>query len=69
MDDLKKSATDHQGLSAAHLRKLPADERTAILEAQAALADGHYRRDGQLTSFDAFGEDDLYGDGPFTEEG
>lgn len=60
---------DHDRVSVAELRKLSADERTAILEAQAAPADGYYRRDRQLTSFEAFGEDDLYGDGPFTEKG
>ena len=68
MNDLKKSSPDHQRLSAAELRKLSADERTAILKAQAALADGHYRRDRRLTSFEAFGEDDLYGDGPATSQ-
>jgi hypothetical protein len=49
--------------------KLPADERSAILGALAALAEELYRGDRQLTDFEAFGEEDLHGDGPHTEEG
>ena len=44
-------------------------ERSAILGAQAALAEDLYRGDRQLTDFEAFGEEDLHGDGPHTEEG
>ena len=47
--------------TAAELRKLPADQRDAILAAAAALAEDLYRNDPQLTDFEAFGEDDLYG--------
>ena len=39
--------------------KLPADERSAILGALAALAEDLYRGDRQLTDFEAFGEEDL----------
>jgi hypothetical protein len=68
MNDLKVSP-DHQRFSATELRKLPLDEREAILRAQAARAEEHYRRDPDLTDFEAFDEVDLHGDGPFPEEG
>lgn len=48
--------------TAAELRKLPAAERDAILLAAAALAEADYRHDPELTAFEAFGENDLYGD-------
>lgn len=48
--------------TAAELRNLPADQRDAILKAAAALAEEIYRTDSQLTDFDAFGEEDLYGE-------
>jgi len=69
MNDLKKLLPDEKHLSAVDLRKLPADERSAILGAQAALAEDLYRGDRQLTDFEAFGEEDLHGDGPHTGEG
>ena len=47
--------------TAAELRKLPAEEHDAILEAAAALAEGIYRNQPDLTDFEAFGEEDLYG--------
>jgi hypothetical protein len=53
--------------TAAELRKLPAKERDAIMEAAAALAEEDYRNDPQLTAFEAFGKDDLYGDSSCTE--
>ena len=43
------------------LRKLPPDQRHAILAAAAALAESDYRTNTQLTDFEAFGEDDLHG--------
>lgn len=43
------------------MRKLPVRERDAILQA-AALAEEEYRNNPELTTFDAFGQDDLYGD-------
>jgi hypothetical protein len=49
------------------LRKLPAEERDAILEAAAALAEADYRDDPQLTAFEAFGKDDLHVDSSSTE--
>lgn len=55
--------------SAAELRKLPVSERDAILEAAAALAEQYYLHDPDLTAFDAFGPDDLYGESSNTEAG
>jgi len=48
--------------TAAELRKLPAHERDAILEAAAASAEPEYRGNPELTAFEAFGKDDLHGD-------
>jgi hypothetical protein len=55
--------------TAAELRKLPAAERDAILEAAAALADEIYRTNPELTDFEAFGEDDLHGESTAATEG
>jgi hypothetical protein len=48
--------------TAADLRRLPADQRDAILAAAADLAEADYRGDAALTAFEAFGPEDLYGD-------
>jgi hypothetical protein len=69
MNDLKKPLCEQKRLSAAELRKLPTDERTAILMGQAALAEDLYRRDLQLTGFEAYGEEDIRGDDPLAQEG
>ena len=53
--------------TAAELRKLPAVERDAILEAAAVLAEQEYRRNPELTAFEAFGEGDLHVDSSDTE--
>jgi hypothetical protein len=53
--------------TAAELRKLPAHERDAILEAAALQAEPLYRTDPDLTGFEAFGKDDLHGDSSTTE--
>jgi hypothetical protein len=53
--------------TAAELRKLPPHEREAILQAAAALAEGEYRTDPELTAFEAFGKDDLHGESSSTE--
>jgi hypothetical protein len=55
--------------TAAELRKLPADQRDAILAAAAALAEELYRNDPRLTDFEAFGEQDLYGESTAAPEG
>ena len=49
------------------LRSLPREERDAIMEAAAALAEDDYRNDPALTAFEAFGKDDLYGESSSTE--
>jgi hypothetical protein len=48
--------------TAAELRKLPPEQRDAILEVAAALAEEEYRNNPALTAFEAIGKDDLYGD-------
>lgn len=48
--------------TAAELRKLPAQQRDAVLETAASIAEEIYRNDAQLTDFEAFGEEDLYGE-------
>jgi hypothetical protein len=53
--------------TAAELRKLPADQRDAILEAAATLAEFEYRNNVELTQFEAFGKDDLHGDSSDTK--
>ncbi len=47
--------------TATELRRLPAAERDAVMSAAALLAEAEYRNDPELTAFEAFGEDDLYG--------
>lgn len=53
--------------TAAELRELPPEERNAILEAAAALAEEEYRTNPELMAFEAFGKDDLYGESSSTE--
>ena len=55
--------------TAAELRKLPPDERDAILARQAAALADDYRNDPALTDFEAFSDEDLYVDGPGPEAG
>ena len=54
--------TKNKHWTAAELRKLPADQRDAILEAAAAKAEAEYRNNPELTAFEAFGKEDLHGD-------
>jgi hypothetical protein len=63
----ENAAQTHRRWTASELRKLPAQERDAILEAAALLAEAAYRNDPELTAFEAFGKDDLYGDSSNTE--
>ena len=65
--NLKKTRRLDRRWTAAELRKLPPAERDAIMEAAAALAEEDYRNDPQLTAFEAFGKDDLYGESSSTE--
>lgn len=53
--------------TAAELLKLSVEERDVILAAQAAAAEQEYRTNPELTGFEAFGKDDLYGDSSNTE--
>lgn len=48
--------------SAAELRRLPAEQRDAILAEAAAVAEHYYLHDPELTAFEAFGKEDLYGE-------
>lgn len=41
------------------LRRMPRQERQAILAAAAALAEQDYRNDKELTAFDAFSEEEV----------
>ncbi len=52
---------------ASELRKLPPEQRDAVLEAAAIQAEEDYRNDRELTAFEAFGKDDLYGDSANTQ--
>lgn len=53
--------------TAAELHRLPSEQRDAILEAAASLAEDEYRKHPELTAFEAFGKDDLYGDSSSAE--
>lgn len=44
------------------LRKMAVVDRDAILRAAAAKAEHDYLHNRELTAFEAFGPDDLYGD-------
>src|SRR5205807_2323811 len=56
------ATTTEKRWTAAEIRKMPEAERAAILEAAAALAEAEYRNNPELTAFEAFGKDDLYGE-------
>ena len=44
--------------TASELRKLPPEQRNAVLEAAAARAEPECRANRELTAFEAFGKDD-----------
>lgn len=46
------------GVSPSELRKMPREQRQAILAAAAQLAEEDYRSDKELTGFDAFSEEE-----------
>jgi hypothetical protein len=54
---------------ASELRKLPTNERDAILATAAKQAESEYRTNAQMTDFEAFGEDDLHGASTAAPEG
>lgn len=62
-----KANTPTKLWTAAELRRLPPEQREAILSAAAALAEHDYRHDPELTAFEAFGKEDLYGGSSNTE--
>ena len=64
---VEKPSSIKRRWTAAELRQLPAAERDAILAAAAALAEAEYRTNPELTAFEAFGKDDLYGESSNTE--
>jgi hypothetical protein len=49
-------------ISVKQLRKLPPRKRDAILRKAAKAAEKEYRSNRELTAFEAFGKQDLYGD-------
>jgi len=53
-------ATDHHTPS--ELRRMPREQRQAILSAAAELAEEDYRTDKELTGFEAFSEEELHDD-------
>jgi hypothetical protein len=63
----EKLPTPAKRWTAAELRKLPATERDAIMEAAAILAEKDYRNNPELIAFEAFGKDDLYGESANSE--
>lgn len=63
----ESEAAPERQWTAAELRKLPAEQRDRILAEQAALLEDEYRNDPELTTFEAFGHDDLYVDSSDTE--
>jgi hypothetical protein len=44
-------------MTATEIRRLPRDQRQALLAAAAAMAEQDYREDKNLTGFDAFSEE------------
>lgn len=58
---------DRKRWTAAELRKLPPQQRDAIMAVAAVLADEEYHTNPDLIAFETFGEDDLYGDSTSTE--
>jgi hypothetical protein len=53
--------------TARELRGLPPEQRDSIMKSAARLAEDDYRRDPELTAFEAFGKDDLYGESASAE--
>lgn len=69
MNDEPKAIADSEPkrISARELLKLPLEERNAILEQMAILAEPYYLNCPELTDFEAFGPDDLYGESSSSE--
>jgi hypothetical protein len=58
---VQSPAAPSQRWTAIELLKLPPDQRDAILQDAAALAENEYRNSAELTDFEAFGTEDLHG--------
>ena len=56
-------------ISPSEMRKLPREQRQAILAAAAEMAEQDYRDDKELTGFDAFSEEELDDDESDSREG
>jgi hypothetical protein len=56
-------------LTPSELRKMPREQRQAILAAAAALAEQDYRSDKELTDFDAFSEEEMDDDESDSRQG
>ena len=69
MRTIKAPKTVARRWTAAELLKLPPAKRDAILLAAAKIAEKEYRRNKDLTGFEAFGKADLYGESSNTETG
>lgn len=63
----KSTTTKTIRWTARELRKLPQHERDRILKKAAKVAESEYRRNADLTAFEAFGKDDLHGDSSESE--
>jgi hypothetical protein len=66
--NVENKPTTSRRWTAAELRKLPPAERDAIMEAAATMAEDEYRNNPDLTAFEAFGKDDLYGHSYWNDE-
>jgi hypothetical protein len=53
--------------TAGEIGRLPVEQRDILLEASAIVAADEYNNNPELTAFDAFGEDDIYGDSASSE--
>ena len=60
MSSIKTISVRHW--TATELRRLPPEQRDAILASAAAAAERDYQSDPSLTAFEAFGDKDLHGD-------
>ncbi len=65
--DANKPPLPARRRTASELRALPPAERDAIMAEAAALAEGEYRNNPELTAFEAFGPEDLHGGSSSTE--
>jgi hypothetical protein len=67
MTNESQPVAEPKRLSARELLKLSREERDAILERAAIIAEPLYRSDPDLTAFEAFGPNDLHGESSSSE--